>query len=357
MLTENIRNQQVVLRERDGSKSSPFSLKACVFFVWVRDSFVQLLRFSISLHKPIPHDLSCFIIDRKVDDHSWGIVLDMLLKSRNESIFIDHISEENHLTRSSRSTDHFIQQKLKSAVNLFPRAARLNSIYIIEDQQIRSKFPIWCGVVLPSRRCSERHCPHIALILSDEFVCPLDFLLTFPTSALGVVKVSEIVHKPLPSLSISDQGVRNISQVFFCTIYGLTVSHNVPTPLVCYAVVDIHLSNRGLGWASKSLDEDILALLKCCIDCPQTRRSRKAEVFSEVVVAILIESWLKECSPEDFVLHSLQDQLSINQLLHPLHLHQVKKQAKPDQLPKEATPHSQSCSLSEWYCKALGVQL
>nr|DAS81130.1 MAG TPA: hypothetical protein [Bacteriophage sp.] len=66
----------------------------------------------------------------------------MFLESRNESVFIDHISEEDHLTRSSRSSDHFIQQELKSAINLFPRAARLNSIHIIKDQEIWSEFSI-----------------------------------------------------------------------------------------------------------------------------------------------------------------------------------------------------------------------
>nr|DAE92663.1 MAG TPA: hypothetical protein [Caudovirales sp. gcode 4] len=280
----------------------------------------------------------------------------MFLESRNESVFIDHISEEDHLTRSSRSSDHFIQEELKSAVNLLSAWARLNSIYIIKDQEIRSEFSITCRVVLPSRRSSERHRPDIALVFRDEFVCPLDFLLTFSASAFWVVKVSEIIHEPLPSLSISDQGVRNIGQVFFCTIYRLTVSHNVPTPLVCDAVVDIHLSNRCLGWSSESLDEDILALLKCSIDLLECWRSRKAEVFPEVVVAILIESRLKERSPEDFVLHSLQKQFSINQLLHPHHQLKVKKQAKLDQLQKEATPHFRSCSWSEWYCKAQAVQ-
>nr|DAS81129.1 MAG TPA: hypothetical protein [Bacteriophage sp.] len=68
MLTENIRNQQVVLRERDGSKSSPFSIQTRVFFVGVRDSFVQLLSFSIGFNESIPNDLSCFIVDCKVDD-------------------------------------------------------------------------------------------------------------------------------------------------------------------------------------------------------------------------------------------------------------------------------------------------
>lgn len=281
----------------------------------------------------------------------------MLLKSWNESIFIDHISEKDHLTRSSRSSDHFIQEKLKSAINLLSAWARLDRIHIIKDQEIRSEFSIWCSIVLSSRRCSEWHCPHIAFILSDEFICPLDFLLTFPASAFWVVKVSEIVHEPLPSLSISDQGVCNIGQILFCTIYCLRVSHNVPTPLVCDAIVDIHLSDRCLCRSSESLDEYIFALLKCGIDCPQTRRSRKAEILSEVVVAILVKSQLKESSPEDFVLHSLQEQLSINQLLHPLHQLKVKKQAKPDQLQKEATPHSRSCSWSEWYCKAQAVQL
>lgn len=281
----------------------------------------------------------------------------MFLKSRNESVFIDHISEEDHLTRSSRSSDHFIQEELKSAVNLLSAWAGLDCIYIIKDQEIRSEFSITCRIVLPSRRSSERHRPDIAFILSDEFICSFDLFLTFSASGFRVVKVSEIVHEPLPSLRISDQGVRNISQILLSTIYRLTVSHNVPTPLVSDAVVDIHLSNCCLGWSSESLDEYILALLKCGIDCPQTRRSRKAEVFPEVVVAILVKSRLKERSPEDFVLHSLQEQLSINQLLHLLHLHQVKKQAKPDQLQKEVTPHSQSCSWSEWYCKAQAVQL
>lgn len=170
----------------------------------------------------------------------------MFLESRNESVFIDHISEENHLTRSSRSTDHFIQEELKSAVNLFSARAGLDRIYIIKDQEIRSEFTIACRVVLPSRRSSKRHRSDIALVFRDKFICPLDLLLTFPTSTLGIVKVSEIIHKPLPSLSISDQGVRNIGQVFFCTIYCLRISHNVPTPLVCDAVVDIHLSNRCL---------------------------------------------------------------------------------------------------------------
>ena len=171
----------------------------------------------------------------------------MFLKPRNESIFIDHISEENHLTRSSRSSDHFIQEKLKSAVNLFPRAARLDRIHIIKDQEIRSEFTIACRIVLSSWRSSKRHRSDVAFVLSDEFVCPLDLLLTFPASGFRVVKVSEIVHKPLPSLSISDQGVCDICQILLSTIYCLRVSHNVPTPLVCDAVVDIHLSNCRLG--------------------------------------------------------------------------------------------------------------
>ena len=311
-----------ILRERDWSESPPLSLQTRVFFVWVRDSFVEFLRFSIGFHKPIPHDLALFIVDCKIDDHSWWIVLDVFLKSRNESIFIDHISEEDHLTRSSRSSDHFIQQELKSAINLFSAWARLNSIHIIKDQEIRSEFSVWCSIVLPSRRCSKRHRSDIAFVFRDEFVCPLDFLLTFPASAFWVVKVSEIVHEPQSSLRISDQGVRNIGQILLSTIYCLRISHNVPTPLVCDAVVDIHLSNRCLGWSSKSLDKDIFSLLKCGIDCPQTRRSRKTEILSEVVVAILVKSRLKESSPEDFVLHSLQEQLSINLLLlHPHHQH------------------------------------
>ena len=356
MLTENIRNQQVVLSKRDWSESSPLSLKTRVFFVGVRDSLIELLSFSIGFNESIPHDLSCFIVDCKVDDQPWGIIFDMFLKSRNESVFIDHISEEDHLTRSSRSSDHFIQKKLKSAINLFSARAGLDRIYIIKDQEIRSEFSIWCSIVLSSRRSSERHRPDIALILSDEFVCPLDLFLTFPASAFWVVEVSEVIHEPQSSLRISDQGVCNIGQILLSTIYRLTVSHNVPTPLVCDAVVDIHLSNRGLGWSSESLDEYILALLKCGIDLLECWRSRKAEVFPEVVVAVFIKSRLKERSPEDFVLHSLQEQLSINQLLHPHHQLKVKKQAKPDQLPKEATLHSQSCSWSEWYCKALGAQ-
>lgn len=171
----------------------------------------------------------------------------MFLKSRNESIFIDHISEKYHLTRSSRSSDHFIQQELKSAINFLSARARLNSIHIIKDQQIRSEFSIACRVVLSSRRSSKRHRPHIALVFRDEFVCPLDFLLPFSASGLRVVKVSEVIHEPLPSLRISDQGVCNIGQILLSTIYCLRVSHNVPTPLVCDAVVDIHLSNCRLG--------------------------------------------------------------------------------------------------------------
>lgn len=101
--------------------------------------------------------------------------------------------------------------------------------------------------------------------------------------------MSIITNETFSSVSVSNETVRDVCQIFFCIFNRLCVSHYVSFFLVCDTSWNEHLCNRCFRWSTKSLNENIFSFFKCVIYINQTIWRFKCIVFHKIKLAEIKE--------------------------------------------------------------------
>lgn len=101
--------------------------------------------------------------------------------------------------------------------------------------------------------------------------------------------MSIITNESFSSVGVSNETVCNISQIFFCILDCLCVSHNVSFFLVCNAPRNEHLCNCCFCWSTKSFNEHILSFFKCCVYINQTFWCFECVIFHKIELAEIKE--------------------------------------------------------------------
>lgn len=101
--------------------------------------------------------------------------------------------------------------------------------------------------------------------------------------------MSVITNETFSSVSVSNETVRDVCQIFFCIFNRLCVSHYVSFFLVSDTSWNEHLCNCCFRRSTKSFNEHILSFFKCIINFNKTFWRFECVIFHKIELAKIKE--------------------------------------------------------------------